>query len=188
MNSQALIDRKFLQGLKFLLEQPRTKIDAKYTLIYGVARALEAPAPVPDAGEGVEVVCWRTNRDQDPTFPRLHKTEDEAQGWVDCCNNGPRITKESLMTVAQHNRIVSALSAKLESAINGWMATAEVGVSLSALQASAMVVPDGWKLVPVEPTEDMQAAGQASGKNCSFSYAACYRAMLAASSAPGGDV
>ena len=61
MNSQVLIDRKFLQDLKFLLEQPRTKIDAKYTLIYGVARALEAPAPIPDAGEGLEVVgyrCW----------------------------------------------------------------------------------------------------------------------------------
>ena len=72
--------------------------------------------------------------------------------------------------------------------------TEAVGEIVSALQADhiehvrAMVVPDGWQLVPVEPTEDMQAAGQASGKNCAFSYAACYRAMLAASSAPGGDV
>jgi hypothetical protein len=41
------------------------------------------------------------------------------------------------------------------------------------------------QLVPVEPTEAMIQAGQDSGKNCAFSYAACYRAMLAAApSAP----
>jgi hypothetical protein len=36
------------------------------------------------------------------------------------------------------------------------------------------------QLVPVEPTEAMLQAGQDSGKNCAFSYAACYRAMLKA--------
>jgi hypothetical protein len=49
-------------------------------------------------------------------------------------------------------------------------------------------VPKGWKLVPVEPTEEMIMAGQASGKNCAFSYASCYRNMLAAAPAQPAPV
>jgi len=71
----------------------------------------------------------------------------------------------------------------------GWNAYADEYNRLNAAghieHVRAMVVPDGWQLVPVDPTEDMQAAGQASGKNCAFSYAACYRAMLAAAPAQG---
>ena len=59
-------------------------------------------------GEAVEVVAWRTNRDEDSTFPRLHKTEQEAKHWVDVCNVAPAITHEPLMTVAQHQRILAA--------------------------------------------------------------------------------
>lgn len=53
-------------------------------------------------------------------------------------------------------------------------------------------VPDGWKLVPVEPTLDMgwayvDAANDASpGKRNSFNHFG-YRAMLAAAPAPGGE-
>lgn len=41
-------------------------------------------------------------------------------------------------------------------------------------------VTNGYKLVPLEPTQAMTQAGQDAGKNCAWSYAACYRAMLAA--------
>ena len=61
--------------------------------------------------EAVEVVAWRTNRDEDSTFPRLHKSEAEAHSLVAICNNGPRITKEPLMTVAQHKRLMANHSA-----------------------------------------------------------------------------
>ena len=45
MNSQVLIDRVFLQDLLFLIKQPRTKIDARAVLVFGIERALYA-APV----------------------------------------------------------------------------------------------------------------------------------------------
>jgi hypothetical protein len=75
---------------------------------HALADMFEQARAEPVQGEGVEVVAWRTNRDEDSTFPRLHRGESEAQSWVIYCNNGPRITKEPLMTVAQHNRIMAA--------------------------------------------------------------------------------
>lgn len=51
--------------------------------------------------------------------------------------------------------------------------------------ATKAAVPEGWKLVPVEPTEQMYLAGV---KRCIFaseSISIIYKAMLAA--APDGD-
>ena len=166
MNSQVLIEllrdiRIILQHTKYKTESVEaSRVDALRRIDY----ALATPAPIPDAGDEVEVAAylneWMTRDGGGMRVrPALSRSSEE---WLKR-EYGPSakvVKSEPLMTVAQHNRIVSAL------------------------QDSA-VVPDGWKLVPVEPTEDMQAAGQASGKNCAFSYAACYRAMLAASSAHG---
>lgn len=113
MNSQVLIDREFLQELKFLLVQPGTKIDARYLLISGIDRALSTPAPIPDS-DHVEPV-------------------------------------------------------------------------------RAMVVPEGWRLVPAEPTIEMIAAiGFDGDAELAIGHAAIsaqcvetYHAMLAASPAPG---
>lgn len=58
--------------------------------------------------------------------------------------------------------------------------------SVEARSASALKERSGWQFVPNEATKAMLQAGQASGKNCAFSYAACYRAMLAA--APSSEV
>ena len=70
MNSQVLIDRKFLQDLLFLLQEPRTAIDARAVLVFGIERALLAtPAPTPDAGEGVDAHL------PDSAF------QDEFQAW-----------------------------------------------------------------------------------------------------------
>ena len=63
---------------------------------------------------------------------------------------------------------------------------------LNAAPVQQVSVPDGWKLVPVEPTLDMgwayvDAANDASpGKRNSFNHFG-YRAMLAAAPAPGGE-
>lgn len=49
-------------------------------------------------------------------------------------------------------------------------------------------VPDGWKLVPVEPTPEMMKAGCAVPLNKAARHNSCYRAMLAAApSAPKAD-
>lgn len=47
-----------------------------------------------------------------------------------------------------------------------------------------MVVPEGWQLVPVEPTIEMVQA--ATHKSVGFGTRAAYQAMLAAAPKPGG--
>lgn len=65
-----------------------------------------------------------------------------------------------------------------------------------ALKAEAApIVPQGWKLVPVEPTWDMKIAASTAYREARDGhYTArmeqavdCYRAMLAASPAPAAD-
>lgn len=41
------------------------------------------------------------------------------------------------------------------------------------------MVPDGWKLVPVEPTDEMKKAGCQVPLNKAARHNACYKAMLA---------
>lgn len=52
---------------------------------------------------------------------------------------------------------------------------------LTALQqpAKAVDVPEGWQLVPIEPTSGMLKATK-----CGWSYDSVYRAMIAAAPAP----
>jgi hypothetical protein len=45
-------------------------------------------------------------------------------------------------------------------------------------------LPSGWKWAPLQATPEMCQAGQASGKNSKWSYANCYRDMLAAAPSP----
>jgi len=47
--------------------------------------------------------------------------------------------------------------------------------------------PDGWKLVPVEPTAKQWAAGLHAMNNGMDKVTLIYKAMLAAGPAPGGD-
>ena len=47
----------------------------------------------------------------------------------------------------------------------------------------AALLPEGWKVVPVEPTEEMVMAGQSVSLPRPFGVV--YRAMLAAAPAPG---
>lgn len=67
---------------------------------------------------------------------------------------------------------------------------------LAELYRIAHRIPEGWKLVPVEPTEEMEKAGRKEAADCDdtygsslFSAAEIYRAMLAAAPAKqeGGE-
>lgn len=54
-----------------------------------------------------------------------------------------------------------------------------------AVQAKHPEIPDGWQLVPVEPTIEMVQA--ATYKSVGFGTRAAYRAMLAAAPKPGEE-
>lgn len=41
-------------------------------------------------------IAWATEREGDPTFPRLHKDEHQADHWVQVCNVAPPIIKRPL--------------------------------------------------------------------------------------------
>ena len=53
-----------------------------------------------------------------------------------------------------------------------------------AVRAKQQAVPDGWQLVPVEPTIEMVQA--ATHKSVGFGTRAAYQAMLAAATKPEG--
>ena len=64
----------------------------------------------------------------------------------------------------------------------GWSAAVEYfGSAVQRTQAAG--VPEGWKLVPVEPTPEMMKAGCAVPLNKAARHNSCYRAMLAAAPA-----
>ncbi|MEN0630598.1 DUF551 domain-containing protein [Phytobacter ursingii] len=60
-----------------------------------------------------------------------------------------------------------------------WLRVAYESGAMQAESATAATVPDGWKLVPVEPTKDMLRAGQ-SVVGFWLNTVHCYAAMLAA--------
>lgn len=90
----------------------------------------------------------------------------------------------------QRHKAVMAIARVLESAGCSSMiyqaawALVDAGC-VSALQASSGV-PDGWQLVPIEPTEKMLKGPRPDGYT--FSVYNLYKAMLAAAPATGGDV
>jgi len=58
-------------------------------------------------------------------------------------------------------------------------------LSTKGREAVAAAVPEGWKLVPVEPTGTMIAAGREDqDRSGGISYSGIYRAMLAAAPSP----
>lgn len=59
-------------------------------------------------------------------------------------------------------------------------------IALAVLESTA-VVTDGWKLVPVEPTDEMVAAGDAYMDGLS-SLSEAYEAMIEAAPVYGGEV
>ena len=97
---------------------------------------------------------------QMPTPAHIPDAGEGVESWLAETPDGG---STMVISLAQHTRIVSAL------------------------QTSAMVVPDGWQLVPVEPKHSMIMVG-AEKIDEGFtlnSAAAVYRAMLSESPAPG---
>jgi len=86
----------------------------------------------------------------------------------------------ALMALADDYACVS-YAARSASAAKGSSARA----ALRAAIVEAVKVPQGWKLVPVEMTQEMNDAGRAALSNGSVPLAAVYRAVLAA--APPAD-
>lgn len=120
------------------------------------------PAPIPDAGEGVEYL-------PDSKF------QDEFQVWWE-----------------EEGQYVRSGGGAYERtfAFQAWRHL--MPKLVSALQASSGI-PDGWKLVPVEPTEEMLASVTTSKHEMLRAEvmrmaADDYRKMLAAAPATGGDV
>lgn len=151
MNNQVLIDRELLA--EYLSGHGEDWVEAGHKL----REILDAtPAPIPDAGEVVEVVGHVNPK----AFLNFKAGCTKEWMWA---ATAPDL--KPVMYVEQHNRIVSAL------------------------QASAMVVPEGYKVVPIEPTKEMMDAalmadcGEIDPRSIIY---ADYKAMLAASPAAKG--
>jgi hypothetical protein len=72
-----------------------------------------------------------------------------------------------------------------EISIDGARAIARAAIA-AAEAAQPTAVPDGWKLVPVEPTDEMLAAGSEQDQQFYDHARFVYRAMLAAAPKPEG--
>lgn len=150
--------------------------------------------------EEVEVVAWLTTGTNPPRTRRAFNV-NQADAKVQQRNWLPHhltVTTDELMTVAQHQRITEALRTEVErlkdeletesmrlvacgvAALGYFDGCAEEYhsaslhdvLALRAQLAQQQGVPEGWKLVPVEPTEEMLGIG--------CIYADSYAAMLAA--------
>lgn len=63
------------------------------------AQAVSAESGKAQPVAGLRIVAWMTERDGDPTFPRMHKQRSEADEWVAFCTVGPRITVRPVYTI-----------------------------------------------------------------------------------------
>lgn len=96
---------------------------------------------------------------------------------------------DQLMTVSQHERIVAAMEVEIARLVISNEELRDRKNSIAVLQkelaaqkthqGASVAVPEGWRLVPVEPTEEMLKPWAAS-----IHGAASYRAMLAAAPSP----
>lgn len=135
------------------------------------------------------------------------RSSEELNGRPPFLLSGSRLdltrhsTLEAAKAAAQADyeaRIRSALSAQVQDVADmpqsPWPASDWAIARIKELEGQA--VPEGWKLVPVEPTEEMEKAGRKEAADCDdtygsslFSAAEIYRAMLAAAPAKqeGGE-
>ena len=83
---------------------------------------------------------------------------------------------------------VERLTTDLEAANSMLIETSKAGIELRAQLAQQQGVPEGWKLVPVEPTEEMVSAAEEAHMPFGDMDIALRMAMLAAAPAPAGWV
>lgn len=100
----------------------------------------------------------------------MDKMREEYEAWF--CSTMPyKIAKESWFAVMDDGDYIIM---DVQAGWAGWKA------SRAALcgKQSTVIIPEGWKLVPVEPTIEMVQA--ATHKSVWFGTRAAYQAMLAA--------
>jgi hypothetical protein len=157
MNNQVMVDRVLLENIRQTLISV-SAIDAFGPELFKALNC-SPPAPIPDAGEGAD------------DYSKFEAWHDEAygpQGKYNPIRSLDRWPEET------------GLGYQDDTVAAQFFAYCGAARIVSALQPRAMVAPSGWQLVPVEPTQEMVAAGD---KDYSFSVAKTYRAMLAASCA-----
>ena len=91
-------------------------------------------------------------QDSPRPFPANGKTccvENSEQ--PDACNTTP----EKMKTAEEWAQQIGLLKGEQASTLNLWMIEQVRRIQSNALASKADAVPDGWKLVPIEPTEAM---------------------------------
>jgi hypothetical protein len=92
-----------------------------------------------------------------------------------------KMARELLADQYERDLPGSGIAKKLRGEFTGLLRVADI-IALAAIRDALLTAPPGWKLVPVEPTMEMQEAGEerASVWQDVWECGNVYRAMLAA--------
>ena len=105
---------------------------------------------------------------------QMEKMREEFEAWF--CSTIPyKIAKESWFAVMDDG---SYIITDVQAGWAGWKASRAALSENHFPDAAKMVAPEGWQLVPVEPTIEMVQAATHSAVG--FGTRAAYQAMLAA--------
>ena len=106
---------------------------------------------------------------------QMDKMREEYEAWF--CSTIPyKIAKESWFAVMDDGDYIIT---DVQAGWAGWKASRAALSENHSPDIAKMVVPEGWQLVPVEPTFEMVQAATHSAVG--FGTKAAYQAMLAAS-------
>ena len=112
---------------------------------------------------------------------QMDKMREEYEAWF--CSTIPyKIAKESWFAVMDDG---SYIITDVQAGWAGWKASRAALSENHSPDAAKMVAPEGWQLVPVEPTIEMVQAATHSAVG--FGTKAAYKAMLAAAPKLGGE-
>ena len=112
---------------------------------------------------------------------QMDKIREEYEAWF--CSTMPyKIAKESWFAVMDDGDYIIT---DVQAGWAGWKASRAALSENHFPDAAEMVVPEGWQLVPVEPTIEMVQAATHSAVG--FGTRAAYQAMLSAAPKLGGE-
>lgn len=125
---------------------------------------------------------------------RIVEMEDESSAAIDAMNMAREAINEGTAKLAEYNARLDGYAKRITE-LQDALELAE-----EAVRAKHVAVPEGWKLVPVEPTVRMVSNGVSAQKKKLYNYAlsgswppighgidAAYQAMLAAAPKMGGE-
>ena len=105
---------------------------------------------------------------------QMDKMREEYEAWF--CSTMPyKIAKESWFAVMDDGDYIIT---DVQAGWAGWKASCAALSENHSPDSAKMVAPEGWQLVPVEPTIEMVKAATHSAVG--FGTRAAYKAMLAA--------